>query len=624
MRFCSLLLMAVLLGGVTCQVLDAQTFAVRGTVVSSLSLVRSATVKFTSQDNAARTFSAVTDSTGQYYLNIAPTSVGQGSTLPSKFELEQNYPNPFTSSTAISFDLKNQTDTKLTIYDILGRIVFQTSAGIQSSGAHTLFWDGTNAKGHKVASGVYFYCLQAGGDAQTRKMVLKGSAAGFAAMPQNSALPAVNEVDVLKRSVLAETFRVNIDDSASTFPAIVAGQFENVVIVSDTTLDFTVVSQAASTVAMVYLDSVQQYIRGFGGANIIPWRPAMTTAQVQKAFGASEGELGLSILRLRIPSTASTSEFSANVPVAQTAQGLGAIVIGSPWSPPAELKSNNNIVKGTLNDSSYAAYATHLKSFVDYMSGQGAPLYAVSVQNEPDVSVTYESCDWNATQMMKFIKNNAPVVGTRIVAPESFHFNHAMSDSTLNDSTAAVHLSIVGGHIYGGGTAPYPLAKQLGKELWMTEYLELDTTWTAVLGTGKGIHDCMEAGMNAYIWWYIVRYYGPIGEDGTLTKRGYVMSQFARFVRPGFYKVKCNSVPQRYVVVSSYKNPSSKLVIVAINTSASAIQQAFLPTGGNATSFSRYTTSKTRNCERGVNIPVLNGGFVATLDASSITTFVSN
>jgi glucuronoarabinoxylan endo-1,4-beta-xylanase len=624
MQWNKVLLTGVLLGLPVCQALNAQSIAVRGTVSTSLAVVRTATVTFTSQENSSRTFSAVTDSIGRYHLSIAPTSVGQGSTLPSKFELEQNYPNPFTSSTAISYDLKSESDAKVTIFDILGRTVYQSSAGVQSAGAHTMLWDGTNAKGHKVASGVYFYCLQAGGDSQTRKMVLKASGAGLGALPQSMAFPATGEIDVLKRGVLAETFRVIIENSASTFPTIVAGQFDNVVVMSDTTLNFTVVSQAAGTVSTVYLDSVQQYIRGFGGANIIPWRPAMTTAQIQKAFGAGEGELGFSILRLRVPSTASTSEFSPNVPVAQAAQGLGAIVFGSPWSPPAELKSNNNIVKGTLNDSSYAAFATHLKSFVDYMSSNGAPLYAVSVQNEPDVSVTYESCDWNATQMMKFIKNNAPVVGTRIVAPESFHFNHAMSDSTLNDSTAASHLSIVGGHIYGGGTAPYPLANQLGKELWMTEYLELDTTWTAVLGTGRGIHDCMEAGMNAYIWWYIVRYYGPIGEDGVVTKRGYVMSQYSRFVRPGFYKIKCNPVPQRYVLVSSYKNASSKLVIVALNTSSSAIQQAFLPTGGSATSFSQYTTSKSRNCEKGVNIPVLNGGFVATLDASSITTFVSN
>ena len=350
----------------------------------------------------------------------------------------------------------------------------------------------------------------------------------------------------------------------------------------------------------------------------------MTAGQVQKAFGAGQGELGFSILRLRIPFTASASEFGANVPVAQMAQSLGAIVFASPWTPPPALKSNNNIVGGTLNDSSYAAYAGHLKAFADYMSGNGAPLYAVSVQNEPDVTVTYESCDWNATQMLKFIKYNAPSIGTRIIAPESFHFNHALSDSTLNDPLAAANLAIVGGHIYGGGLAPYPLAVSKGKEVWMTEHLELDTSWTAVFATGREIHDCMEAGMNAYVWWYIVRYYGPIGEDGNVTKRGYVMSQYARFVRPGYHKVKCNAFPQRNVWISSYKDGSStKVVIVALNAGTSPIQQAFAVTNGSMTAFSPYTTSQSKNCEKGTDIAVVKGSFAVTLDRSSITTFVS-
>ncbi len=151
-----------------------------------------------------------------------------------------------------------------------------------------------------------------------------------------------------------------------------------------------------------------------------------------------------------------------------------------------------------------------------------------------------------------------------------------------------------------------------------------DTTWSAVLATGKGIHDCMAAGMNAYVTWYIVRYYGPIGEDGTVTKRGYVMSQYARFIRPGYRKVQCNPTPQRNVWVTSYKDTtSSRVVIVALNIGASPIQQGFALPHGSMTSFAQYTTSKAKNCERGADLPMTNGGFATTLDALSITTFVS-
>jgi len=56
--------------------------------------------------------------------------------------------------------------------------------------------------------------------------------------------------------------------------------------------------------------------------------------------------------------------------------------------------------RGRLNSGSYVDYAAHLKSFVDYMAVYGIALYAVSLQNEPDVRVTYESCDWNAAEML--------------------------------------------------------------------------------------------------------------------------------------------------------------------------------------------------------------------------------
>jgi glucuronoarabinoxylan endo-1,4-beta-xylanase len=453
-------------------------------------------------------------------------------------------------------------------------------------------------------------------------MVLSGGGNGFLPLAQDHMLPVPEGSQGVSQRSMGGVFTVRIENTFSTFPFIISRQIDNVVVQGDSTLDCSV---TPLPVDAIYPDSVKQYIRGFGAANILPWRPDMTADQVQKAFGAGQGQLGFSILRLRIPFTDNVSEFSAQVPTAMLAESLGAIVFASPWTPPPAMKSNNNIVGGTLNDTSYAAYAAHLKAFADYMGGNGAPLYAVSLQNEPDASVTYESCSWNATQFLNFTKDNASAIGTRIMMPESQNFVHGLSDSTLNNSSAAAQVAIIGGHIYGGGLGPYPLAVSKGKEVWMTEHLVLDTTWTAVLATGREIHDCMNAGMNAYVWWYLVRYYGPIGEDGNVTKRGYVMSQFARFVRPGYHKIQCNPTPQRNVVISSYKDfASSKVVIVVLNTNTSATQQGFAVPNGSMTSFISYTTSQTKNCVQGIDIPVTNGRFAVGLDPSSIMTFVSN
>ena len=102
----------------------------------------------------------------------------------------------------------------------------------------------------------------------------------------------------------------------------------------------------------------------------------------------------------------------------------------------------------------------------------------------------------------------------KIIVPESFNFDHTISDAVLNDSIAASHISIIGGHIYGegfkgflwslyqsiiagghifrGGLTSYPMAISKGKEVWMTEHLNTDTSWSAVLGTAKEIHELHE------------------------------------------------------------------------------------------------------------------------------------
>ncbi|MGD0590147.1 MAG: T9SS type A sorting domain-containing protein [Bacteroidota bacterium] len=379
--------------------------------------------------------------------------------------------------------------------------------------------------------------------------------------------------------------------------------------------------------ATVYFDSACQVIRGFGAANILPWRPDMTADQVNTAFGTGDGQLGFTILRLRVPYTDDTTEFAAQVPSAALAESMGAIVFASPWTPPPAMKSNTNIVGGMLSESSYADYAAHLKRFADYMAAHGAPLYAISLQNEPDANVTYESCYWNATQFLNFTKNNAASIGLRIIMPESESFVHQLSDSTLNDSAAAANVSIIGGHLYGASPASYSLATGKGKDLWMTEYLSLDTTWSGVLATGQQINDCMKAGMNAYVYWYIIRYYGPINENGIVTKRGYVMSQYSKFVRPGFTRVytASNVVRGPSISFTAYRN-NSQLVIVAVNPSSSSTTQTFnIPrlTGGSAV-FTPYVTSATKNCNQGINITASNDSLTATLDGSSITTFVAN
>ncbi len=373
--------------------------------------------------------------------------------------------------------------------------------------------------------------------------------------------------------------------------------------------------------ASIYPDSTQQIIRGFGAANIVGWRPDMTPAEIQTAFGTGAGQLGFTIMRLRIPPD--STEFAVNLPSAKAAYSMGVAIIATPWTPPAWMKSNANTVGGVLDTNKYAAYAAHLRAFSDTMSANGVSVYAISVQNEPDANVSYESCHWTGDDFLRFMKNNAASVGVPVFMPESMNFNHSLSDPALSDPAAAGNIAFIGGHIYGTSPSSYPLAAAIGKEVWMTEYLDLDTSYAGSLRTAKSIHDCMASGMSAYVWWYIVRYYGPIDESGLPTKRGYVMSQFARFVRPGFHRVSATTNPKANIYVTAYKN-GSEVVLVALNTGSGSVDQQFFIPNSAVSGFTAYVTSAGRNCEETSRIAVSDGRFTATLDPSSVTTFVSN
>ena len=99
------------------------------------------------------------------------------SLIPEKTMLLANYPNPFNPETWIPYHLSNPSEVTITIYDMRGAIVRQLDLGHQQEGYYTsrsraAYWDGNNAVGERVASGVYFYQFQANGVSHLRKMVI--------------------------------------------------------------------------------------------------------------------------------------------------------------------------------------------------------------------------------------------------------------------------------------------------------------------------------------------------------------------------------------------------------------------------------------------------------------------
>lgn len=182
----------------------------------------------------------------------------------------------------------------------------------------------------------------------------------------------------------------------------------------------TAINAGAQSTATINFGTTYQTIRGFGGATA--WMPALTSAQANALFGTGTGQLGLTIHRMRIDdssTTVSSSNWGAELTSAQEAAALGAINIASPWGAPAAWKSNNSTVQGSLLPAHYADYANYLESFVTFMKSGGVNLYAISMQNEPDANVTYDSMVWTPAQMDTWVANNSSVLTTTLMMPES-------------------------------------------------------------------------------------------------------------------------------------------------------------------------------------------------------------
>ena len=97
--------------------------------------------------------------------------------LPEHTRLLQNYPNPFNPETWIPFELNQDSEVSLTIYDTAGRLVRRLDLGFQQAGTYlqrdqAIYWDGRTQSGEQVASGTYFYTLKTEGYTSTQKMII--------------------------------------------------------------------------------------------------------------------------------------------------------------------------------------------------------------------------------------------------------------------------------------------------------------------------------------------------------------------------------------------------------------------------------------------------------------------
>ena len=113
-----------------------------------------------------------------------------------------------------------------------------------------------------------------------------------------------------------------------------------------------------------------------------------------------------------------------------------------------------------------------------------------------------------------------------------------------------------------------------------------------------------------------------ISEGGSVSKRGYVKSQFARFVRPGSVRIGATEHPYADVSTTAYRTPDNKIVVVAVNTGTAHQRLDLTVPAGAATQFVKYTTSSSLNAGYAGAYTVSGGKTSLYIDPQSIATLV--
>ncbi len=375
--------------------------------------------------------------------------------------------------------------------------------------------------------------------------------------------------------------------------------------------------QAQRATLRIDAQTKHQRITGFGGFVCSPQfgYGHMTQSEIKKVWGDGS-TVGCNIMRLYIP--IGRNSWGQSLQTAKWAKQMGLIVFASPWGQPAEWKTNGTInaknedgTTGKLKRENWDDYAQYLEDYVQYLRENGVELDAISIQNEPDWAATYAGCLWSASEIAEFVKTYGRTISCKIMAPETLAVNDSYVNE-LNKSDVLPNFDIYGGHQYGGIQSGYKKLAAQGKEIWMTEYL---INWNEnssssrkfdyskdVFDFFRSINTCMLGDFNAWIHYAAKRYYGMLGDgqygtsSSTVTKRGYVMAHFARYIT-GMTRVEgeWNDNAATPLEGSVYMSPSGDSLVAVIANSSNELRTLTLDLPFYTLKGEMRTTTKDQN-----------------------------
>lgn len=423
-------------------------------------------------------------------------------------------------------------------------------------------------------------------------------------------------------------------------------------------------------------DGTKQTIEGFGASSAF-FGGTISNDVADQLFDAKKG-LGLSLLRtmIGVPDDTQTDgseptdspkpvATAPEITTAQQAITRGAKVWATAWTPPPTWKTTNNkngsgdgYDSNKLDPSHYQDYANYLADFVDLMAQNSVPLLGVSPANEPDYTATWDGAQWTPDDLTKFIGQNlGPTFAQRcpsvkIITPDTASWPNCDMYLTplLADSTANGYVPVVATHPYSAGNWDYTKPQQNGKEFWETEWSQEnmngdtpDPSMTSAIDMAQHIHDHLTiANMNAWNWWaiYITADDLKSGDqakvrenpaliqpdkdmgDSYMFKRGYALGNWSKFVRPGFQRIDATDNPTAGVLIEAYRDSSSHIAIIAINTNSGTVTQKFIINGTSVDSLTPWVTSPDDDLAAKSSFTA-SDGFTYELPGQSVVTFVN-
>jgi glucuronoarabinoxylan endo-1,4-beta-xylanase len=385
-----------------------------------------------------------------------------------------------------------------------------------------------------------------------------------------------------------------------------------------------------------------QTMDGFGIADVWQSRNNSTTALVTLLFDPDQG-IGLTLLRIGIDGTSGQPRIMGDAAFVDGPAVVkhGGKVWAAPWSPPANMKDNNNVNNGGhLLAANYEAWASVLAAFPAYYKQQsGVDLYALSPQNEPDFTASYQSCLYDKTQMNNFIKVLGPKLAALtppvgVLAAEPDVWNNLWNGDNygtaiLGDATVSSLVTVLATHDYGSNvnstTRPAPPAgANMTHRVWQTEITySSGAAINAGLDIARGIYAAVTGGgVNGWLYWWTQAFMDG-GNASNPPKRVYAMGNFSKFVRPGYVRVGVTGAPTGVQIVPFVNPGDGTLAIVALNSGTSAQSISFFVSGsGWPGTVTPYVTSASSNLAAGMDVSVSGARFASSLAPQSVTTFV--